>query len=330
MRHCALLATALLAASSGFAADSPAAAPEVIPPVERAARHFEEGEKYLRSLPDGTKVTVTRLDGSTFTLALSGGKFTITLPASQVSENGKLFTSPLGFQVFVNQQAQPPGLAIVAPGGSWTTFSFVKSSVLLAMEQHGGLWSTHLELPLTLRLPDGTRIDMMDSGRRWEVMTLNGERYRLVVAEGTWTALPQLPSPPLVPDMDSFYVAGNGDNWRKPAQEDHIVFAWNWYPVGFSLAQAIEDVRGGVRRADLDGYFNVLANPQSGADMGACLLGRRLALGGGDQVTFKLPNEPPVTVLLLPGPIEPNYLVLKETLLKHMRPRTVRAPTVPE
>lgn len=330
MTNSRLLPIVLWSLSSTLAAAAPAPAPEVIPPLYRAARHFEEGEKYLRALPEGSKITVHRLDGATFTLTLTGGKLATTLPPAQISEGGKLWTSSLGYQVFVNYQSTPPGLAIAAPGGAWSTFSFLRNSILIVVEEHGGFWTRSLGDPMALRLPDGVRIDMLENGQQWEALTLNGERFRLSLAAGVWTEMPRLPSPPLIPDMESLYLAGNGDNWRKPAQDDHVVFAWNWYPVGVSMTQAIDDVRTGFRREDLDGYFDLLPNPQSGPDMAACLLGRRLALGGGDQMTFEAPSQGSTTALLLPGPLDPNYLVLKDTLLKWLRPRTKAAPTKPD
>ena len=68
----------------------------------------------------------------------------------------------------------------------------------------------------------------------------------------------------------------------------------------------IEPVESGSRRQELDLLFNEFERVQRPADMAAYLLGRRLALSGGDTVTFVPPDGEPVTAYLLPGPSDPD------------------------
>lgn len=278
---------------------------ELIAPAFRAERHFETGAAYLRGLPDQTRIVVERNDGTRFTLVLEGGVLHAKLPAAALAEEKRVFVSPLGFRVYSNTGLSKPGVIVESPSGNTTRFvaSFLR---LEARESDGGVWSTNIKEPV-LRLSDGTRIDVLENRSVWEVYTLAGERYRLSPEEHSWTALPTVPSPPLIPDIFSTFIAGDGDDWRRPLQEDHMVFAWNWYPRGLSIEQAIKDVSEGPRRLDLNLLFNDLDRVQPGPEMAAYVLGRRLCLAGGDRVTVERPGEDPIAVYLLPSQAEPDF-----------------------
>ncbi len=297
-----------LAVFSGLSSAAAAAPgqPAAIPPVERADRHFEAGATYLRALPEGTKVTVKRADGSSFALRETGGRLATKLPAAKLSPDRKVVTTPLGFKLSVRPgEGAERAFVVEAPNGNWSQFVTINpadphASVLTKGRQ---MWTYAIGDGFVLRLPDGTRVDTTDTGRRWEAMTLGGERMRLEVEKGEWTALPTLPSPPLIPDLNTFFVCRNGETWRLAEGEDHLVFAWNWYPVGFAPADAVEDVR--ARRKVLDAFFAELALAQEPFEMAGYLLGRRLALSGGDTITFEVPGAKPATVYLLPDSIDP-------------------------
>ncbi len=281
---------------------------ERIAPAFRAEQHFKTGADYLESLPEGTSITVQRLDGAHFTLTLTGGLLKTTLPGSVVSADRHFVTTPLGYKLGFTTVA-PGGFQIAAPNGQWAIFnSRVAEDDTFVTESDAVQWR-HNRIEIGLRLPDGSRVDALDGGKRWEVITLLGERFSLThpAPDLTWETFPKLPSPPLIPDIDTFFLTGDGNDWYKPAYEDHLVFGWNWWPAGLSLKQAIRDVSSGFRRNDLDRYFEGLEFKQTGPDMGGCLLGRRLALGGGDQLTFTVPGSEPVTAYLLPGPLDPDY-----------------------
>ncbi len=280
---------------------------EIIAPAFRDARHFETGRRYIENLPEGTTIEIRRADGTRFELALADGRLTTSLPPVSVSEDGTTLTLPGGYSI--RYKARPPqAVVFTAPSGATTRFSW-RMNTGMVEEADGGIWSSKRD-PLILRVTDGTRVDAMDRMHVWEVMTLAGERFRMELPEGRWLQLPDLPSPPLVPTLKSYYVAGDGDDWRRPAIEDHLVFAWNWITVGLPIEQVIEDVSIEPRRTDLRVYFNKLDRPQAPWDMAACILGRRLALGGGDMVVFHVPEQDPRTAFLLPGPLEPDYIPL--------------------
>lgn len=186
---------------------------------------------------------------------------------------------------------------------------------LIASTRGRKVWSTRIQDTFVLRLPDGTRVDTIDAGAHWEALTLRGERFRLDARARAWTALDPLPSPPLIPDTDTVYVTRDGETWRRPIREEHVVFAWNWYPAGLPLERAIADVETGPRRKDLDRYFVEIANEQPPADEAAYVLGRRLALSGGDQVIFERPGGPPDRVFLLPASIDVAGADLKNELI---------------
>lgn len=280
---------------------------ERIAPAFRAERDFETGAAFLRELTEGTTVSVQRLDGAQFTLTLTGGLLKTSLPASTLSADGSTVTSPLGYKLAFTTQSTG-GLQITAPNGQWAIFnSRVAEDDTFVTESDAVQWR-HNRIEIGLRLPDGSRVDALDGGTRWEIITLLGERYALThpAPAPKWETFPRLPSPPLIPDIDTFYLAGDGNDWYKPAFEDHVVFGWDWWPAGLALTRAIEDVSAGFRRRDLNGYFQDLEFVQSGPDMGACLLGRRLALGGGDRLTFQQPGTEPVTAYLFPGSLDPD------------------------
>jgi hypothetical protein len=292
--------------------------PAFIPPAFRAERHTGAGEAYLRALPAGTKVIVDRADGAHFELLLKDGKLAIELPASTLSADGGTLTTPLGYKLsFLRDDRR--GLVITAPNGHLTEFRPQKTA-LFAAESDGGVWQWDLE-GRGLRLPDGSRIDPLDKGKRWEVLTLRGERYSGELMARRWSALPPIPSPPLVPDTLAAYLSGDGDDWRLPVWEDDAVFAWNWVQVGLPLERAIIDLQQGQRRKDVEYYFSGIEVVQPPAEVGGALLGRRLVLAGGDRVTFALPGEEPVTVFVLPGALEADYAVPKAKIQTKLTPR---------
>ncbi len=284
-----------------------APAPELIAPAFRAATHFADGEAYLRALPEGTRIEIHRPDGGSFTLALTQGKLNTTLPKASLSEDSRRFTSPFGYSIYAADQ---PGWVLVEARSGARTQLWGFGTVLRGVQSNGGHFETRAE-KLALRLPDATRIDLLDQGRRWEAITIHGQRYEFDPTTGAWSELAPLPSPPLIPDPTSFYVSGSGAQWRRPVFEAHVVFAWNWWGAGLTVDRAIDDVRGGFRRKDLDEYFNLLDSRQPAPDMGACLLARRLALPGGTRVVFDAPGREPETAFILPGPIEPDGIELK-------------------
>jgi hypothetical protein len=289
--------------------------PELIAPAFRAERHFGAGAEYLRSLPDGTEVQLQRLDGAAFTLRLSGGRFNLELAKATLSSDRKLLTTPFGYQLWFDLDPQP-GLRIKAPGGHSTLFFAMPwNKGNRAFESDAKIWE-HWEVGIVLRLSDGSRIDCIDEGTRWELITLDGERFGLDLksTDKLWETFPPIPSPPLIPDTDSYYIAGDGNDWYRPAREDHVVFAWNWYPLGFTVAQLLEDLASGPRRDDLNFYFNGLERVQRPVDMGGVILGRRLALAGGDQLSIHVPGHDPELIFILPGPLDPD----------HFEPRTYR------
>lgn len=281
-------------------------ATETIPPLFRAERHFSAGEQYLRGLPDNTRITIARTDGTTLVLDLKAGKLVTTLPPSRLSADNRTLTTPLGYRLTPGGDAQGLGL-VEAPSGSVTSFTMVPK-YLVAKEPGPRLWSFPLDKAI-LRLTDGTRVDLLEGGSRWEVITLLGERFSKDPQSPTWSVLPSLPSPPLIPAIPHVYPATGGGVWRIPVDDDHLVFAWNWFPVGIELERVLDEVRGGVRRKELNSYFNELAQPQPPAEMAGCLLASRFVLGVGDQITFSAPGKEPETVFLVPGFIEAPYVL---------------------
>lgn len=107
-------------------------------------------------------------------------------------------------------------------------------------------------------------------GSRWEVITLLGERFKRIPSPPPGrSCLPFLPTA----DSRTPCLPGHGGGvWRIPVDDDHLVFAWNWFPVGIELERVLDEVRGGVRRKELNSYFNELAQPQPPAEMAGCLL----------------------------------------------------------
>lgn len=275
-----------------------------IPPVKRSERHFGDGEGYLRALPDGTKITFDRLDGTRFELLLQNGVLKGALPAAKISTDARAWTSPLGYVLAVDPGSSR--VTVKSPSGTSSTI-MVLGKRIMCVNPDGDTWWNWRERPQVMRLLDGTRIDIMEDGNEWEAVTLRGERARLSLESRTWRTLDPIPSPPLIPEVESFFPAGNGSKWRRPAREDHIVFAWNWYPVGLPLARAIDDVKKGARRLDLDGYFAGIPQPQPAEESAGVIVARRFALFGGDRITFEPPGGEPYTVFLVPGGFEPDY-----------------------
>ncbi|RMG45405.1 MAG: hypothetical protein D6718_07575 [Acidobacteria bacterium] len=316
---------ALAAALPAFGAGEPPAeqlpAPGTpLPPVARAETNFKIGERYLESLPDGTVVRVERTDGTRLEYRLEEGRWKTELPPARLEQDGSRFVSPLGYSVAITRVRNRERVRITAPSGAYTDF-WISGDRLLASEGDGGLWSLSISHGGALRLPDATRIDLLPRKARWEAITLAGRRFALDLRSGRWSELPAVPSAPLVPDLNAAYVAGDGDDWRRPVAEEHVAFAWNWYPYGLPASRLAADLRDPKRKHDLDFYFNGLREAQPGPEAAAYLFARRFCLGGGDKLTFDVPGREPYTAMLLPGPIEPDFF-----LLKIERPKTLPAP----
>ena len=280
-------------------------APEKIAPAFRAERHFERGADYLRSLPEGTVIDVKRGDGFAFSLRLEEGLLKAELPAPVLEDGDRTLVLPSGYALSFESDA-PPGVQAESPLGRLTRFTPMKGRVGIR-ETDGGYWDSNFD-PLVLRFPDGSRLDVIEYGRIWEIITLSGDRFTMELPRVEWKAQPRLPSPPLIPEEKTIYVSGDGDDWRQSVREDHSVFAWNWYQFGRPIERAIEDLGRRERRLDLDLYFNKLEFEQRPVDVATCVLGRRLALISGDSITFKVPGRDPETGFLLPGPIDPDYI----------------------
>ncbi len=314
-----LLATAAVVLT--FAPPLHAADAERVPPAFRDERHFASGAEYLRALPDGTEIAIERADGFSFVLHLVEGALRTQLPPASIEDEAATLVLPSGYRIRFVADDDPPGVDVASPKGKISRF-VPRTSRMHVWESDLGFWRTNVE-PLILRFPDGTRVDAMDRGVRWEALTLGGERYRMSLPEGRWQALPSLPSPPLVPAMGSFYLAGDGDDWRRPVAEDHPVFGWNWIQVGLPIERLLEDVSAFIRREDLRLYFQKLENVQPPAEMAAAIVARRLALSGGDQVIFRAPGQEPVVTFVFPGEVEPNYIEAKSE-----RPMQLTSPKI--
>ncbi len=305
MKTILLLTTLILSSLAlSLAEDAPAPDREFIPPAFRAERHFSQAVEFLSSMPDGTRITLNRADGSHFMLVEQDGTLNGKLNDSRLEQEAHVLVTPMGYKLYVDEDF-PMGMVVEAPNGKRTLFSGFKKAIV-AHEDDARAWMIPRTTP-ALRLPDGSRIDFLNQARVFEALTLHGERFRMELADRVWISLEKLPSPPLVPFMNSVYPAGDGNDWRGPAQEDHFVLAWNWYPYGLTLDRVIKDLSRGHRREDVDLYFNDLAFAQSGLEVGGILLARRFALNGGDQLTIELPGQEAHTVFVLPGPLEPNY-----------------------
>lgn len=308
MRSVTLCCLLLLA----FGASAPQAeeGPEKIAPAFRAERHFAQGAEYLRSLPEGTVIEVKRSDGFTFSLLLREGLLQAELPEPELEDEGRTLVLPSGYALTFVTDRQP-GLQAESPLGRWSRH-IPSGNVVRTMESDAGIWDSNYD-PLVLRFPDGSRLDVIELGRRWDLLTLSGRRFLMELPDMTWKEQPRLPSPPLIPEIRTFYVSGDGDDWRLNAKEDHSVFAWNWYQFGLSIERALEDLEREDRRLDLTLHFNKLEHVQRPSEMAACLLGRRLALTGGDSITFRVPGKDAETGYILPGPLDPDYIQPKDS-----------------
>lgn len=291
------------------------ATPEKIAPLYRSERHFGAGESYLRALPDGTRVSIERADGSGFDLTLDEGVLRASLPAAKLDDDGATLILPSGYRIYFSSERKHRGIVIEAPSSELTALRWDSLRNTGVGRRSDGLVLTSNYDPWVIRIPDGTRIDAFDKFARWEAVTLAGERFRLDLTKSkAWETLPTLPSPPLIPFDKTFYLAGDGNDWRRGVPEDHVVFAWNWIMVGLSIDRAIADVSEGHRRDDLDRYFNELEYVQPPHELAACILGRRLALGGGDRVTFHRPGAEPESGFIFPGSLPPNYIPVRGEL----------------
>ncbi len=296
----------LLVSTPSQADDNAPAEAQVIPPVKRYEVHLDNGVRYLTAISDGSRIEIHRADGARMMLRVEGGKLLTKLPSSTLEDNDRLLLTPLGYKLYVPPE-YPGALVIESPNAHRTLFTLLDSK-LVAAENDGGSWMNDGKTT-TLRLPDGTRIDFLDEYRRVEALTMNGERFSRELGADTWKALGKLPSPPLIPDLGNYYLAGDGNDWRLPVHEEHLVFAWSWYPYGLPLANIVGDITKENRRSDLYHFFKLLDHTLPPAEAGGYLLARRLALGGGDWIVFKPPGGPEQTVFVLPGALEPDYRI---------------------
>ncbi|GEM_PF-2992715 len=295
---------------------------EPVAPAFRFERHLAAGRAYLESLPEGTRITVHRNDGTSFSLVLRGGILLPDpdLPALRV--DGSDLVSPLGHRLHLGRA--PGGrfrATLTTPSGTATQFTR-QGAILMVVTRGGRNWSYSVNHELVLRLTDGTEISITDRARKWTATDLHGNRFRWEEDDPRWIRLPALPSPPLVPRfLGYYYQAGDGDEWRRPVKEDHLVFAWNWYPTGLPLSRLLEEVLQEPRRHDVKYQYERIPRMQPPPEEAAVLVGRRFALCGGDRVTFEVPGKEPVTVFLFPGPIDPDY-----TLPRMKLPGTIPLP----
>ena len=304
----------LLAAGPAPAAtdgDGSADSPKVgdpVAPAFRFERHLASGKAYLESLPEGTRITIHRNDGTEFSLVLRGGILVPDPDLPATRRDGDDLVTPLGHHLHLGKT--PAGrlrLRLTAPAGTVTEITRHRD-ILLTTTGSGGHWTYPLRSEMVLRLSDGTEIVVADRARKWTVTDLHGARFRWEEEDPRWIELPALPSPPLLPRFVGYYYqGGDGDEWRRPVREDHLVFAWNWYPVGLPLARLLEEVQQEPRLHDVRFQYQRIPRMQPPPDEAAVLVGRRFALCGGDRVTFDLPGREPVTAFLFPGPIDPDY-----------------------
>jgi hypothetical protein len=300
-----LLACASALAGQVFAEDSP----EKIPPAFRSERHFSAGASYLRQMGPGWTVRVERADGSTLELAVGEDGLELELPAARMESDREVVT-PLGYRLRVGEDlpSYVPeyflAIEVEAPNGKLSYLYDLGRSVLV-LELDGRWWESKRR-ETSWRFPDGSRLDEVSAYGQWELTTIHGERFRLDTSSLTWEQLPSLTTSLLINEMSVPVLQGNGDDWLYPSGEDHVVYRWSWYPGSLGVEEVIESVESGARRGDLDLLFNELERVQRPADMAAYLLGRRLALSGGDTVTFVPPDGDPVTAYLLPGPSDPE------------------------
>ncbi len=277
-----------------------------LPPAFRVDTYHRMATEFLRALPETSRVRIERASGVRFELELAGGRFAGTVPPSSLSEDATTLTTPLGFRLSPTV-AGTVGMIVTAPNGRFTEFTR-RNRRVIAREGDGNTWNAPRHA-LTLRLPDATRVDMLEETQLFEVITLLGERYRYDSLRQSWTPLGRIPSPPLIPDIEASYVAGNGDDWRFPFPEDHTVFAWSWYPYGFTVEDVLRESWRGFRKDDIAELFEVIEVVPEPVELGGYLLARRLALGGGDRLIIERPGEEPSTVYLLPGTFDPNFFL---------------------
>jgi len=281
---------------------------EPVAPAFRFERHLATGKAYLESLPEGTRITIHRNDGTSFSLVLRGGTLLPDPDLPALRKDGVDLVTPLGHRLHLGEA--PNGrfrATITTPSGTATQFTR-QGQVLMVVTRGGRNWSYSVNHELVLRLTDGTEISVTDRARKWTVTDLHGNRFRWETEDPRWIELPALPSPPLVPRfLGYYYQAGDGDEWRRPVREDHLVFAWNWYPLGLPLSRLVSEVLQEPRRHDVRYQYERIPRMQRPPDEAAVLVGRRFALCGGDRVTFEVPGKEPVTCFLFPGPIDPDY-----------------------
>lgn len=281
-----------------------------IPPAFRSQEHFAAGQSYLEGLGPGWTVEIDRADGLHFELQVGEGGFAEPdLPPARL-ESKHVAVTPLGYRITggVELPRYIKGarsvLEIEAPNGRYSLL-YDFGPGLIVYEGDGRAWE-YRNHKASFRLPDGTRFDELAPYDEWELLTLRGERFVFDVTSGTWREETSLDSPISLPDFFVPALGGDGDDWYYPEEEDHIVFAWSWYPGSLTVAEVIDATATGKRRYGIDLYFNELAYEQRPAEMAAYLLGRRLALSGGDRVTFVSPVGKRETIYLFPTPIEPG------------------------
>jgi len=288
--------------------EASAAVGEPVAPAFRFERHLAAGKAYLESLPEGTRITIHRNDGTSFSLVLRGGTLLPDPDLPRMRKDGNDVVTPLGHRLRLGRAAGGRLRATITTPSGTTTQVTRRGEMLMVVTRGGRNWSYSVNHELVLRLTDGTEITVTDRARKWTVTDLHGARFRWEAEDPRWIELPALPSPPLVPRFVGYYYqAGDGDEWRRPVREDHLVFAWNWYPLGLPLARLLAEVQQEPRLHDVRFQYERIPRMQPPPDEAAVLVGRRFALCGGDRVTFEVPGKEPVTCFLFPGPIDPDY-----------------------
>ncbi len=281
---------------------------EPVAPAFRFDRHLAAGRAYLESLPEGTRITIHRNDGTSFSLRLKGGVLVADPDLPAMHRDGDDLVTPLGHRLRLGRAPNGRFRAVITTPSGTATQVTRQLDRLAVLTRGGRNWTYSLNHELVLRLTDGTEVWVTDRARKWTVTDLHGARFRWEEDDPRWIELPALPSPPLVPRfLGYYYQAGDGDEWRRPVAEDHAVFAWNWYPLGLPLSRLLAEVLQEPRLHDVRYQYEQIPRMQTPPEEAAILVGRRFALCGGDRVTFEVPGRDPVTCFLFPGPIDPDY-----------------------
>lgn len=290
----------------------PAAAQEVgekLAPVYRSDRHFGDGVAFLQRLGPGWSVHIEASDGAEMTFQGSESGLRLELPEAKLVSPQEVVT-PLGYRIRVGddlpeyQVGAEPAIEITAPNGN-RTYLYDVGRAVVVVELDGLRWLRRSP-ETSWRLPDGTRLDELRGYDQWEMTTVDGGRFHLDVASKTWSEAEPLSSALMVADLSIPVLGGDGDDWLLSIEQDHLFFAWDWYPGPLSVEEIVGPIESGPMRRELTLLFNDIERVQPPGHTAAYLLGRRLALTGGDVVTFVDPDGEQTQVYLMPGAHEPD------------------------